>query len=162
MQSKFGSLFTTLILVAVGASTLAQAGGTAAPPGGQLKCRVEGGVSFVVGSNRKVDCVFTPTDSPTREHYVGRIKKFGIDVSWQRGSTLVWAVLSPGLTRGPGALAGKYIGATAGAAAGVGASANALTGGNKVVLNPLSVEGEIGIGLAAGVADLDLEYAGPM
>ena len=33
-------------------------------------------------------------------------------------------------------------------------------GGNKVVLNPISVSGDIGINLAAGIADLDLNYAG--
>jgi len=35
-----------------------------APPGGQLKCDVEGGMSFFVGSSHRLDCVFTPTDSP--------------------------------------------------------------------------------------------------
>jgi hypothetical protein len=34
------------------------------PPGGQLKCDVEGGMSFFVGSSRRLDCVFTPTDRP--------------------------------------------------------------------------------------------------
>ena len=130
-----------------------------APPGGQLKCRVEGGMSFIIGSSRAVDCVFRPTDSPP-ERYTGRINKIGIDLGWQRGGVLVWAVLSPGLTRGPGALAGHYVGATAQVAAGVGAGANALVGGNKVVLNPISVTADIGINLAAGIADLDLNYVG--
>jgi hypothetical protein len=71
---------------------------------------------------------------------------------------LLWAVLSPALTKGPGALSGNYIGATAEVAAGVGA--NALVGGNKVVLNPISVTGDVGINLAAGIADLDLNYVG--
>jgi len=130
-----------------------------APPGGQLNCRVEGGMSFIVGSSRSVDCVFTPTDGAP-EHYTGQINKIGIDLGWQRGGVLVWAVLSPALTQGPGALAGNYIGASAQAAAGVGAGANALVGGNKVVLNPISVTADIGINLAAGIADLDLVYQG--
>jgi hypothetical protein len=33
-------------------------------------------------------------------------------------------------------------------------------GGNKVVLNPISVTGDVGINLAAGIADLDLNYVG--
>jgi hypothetical protein len=149
------------MLCAVSAATIgaAHAAPPQAPPGGQLKCRVEGGMSFIVGSSRKVDCVFTPTDSPP-ERYAGRINKIGIDLGWQRGGVLVWAVLSPGLTKGPGALAGNYVGATAQAAAGVGAGANALVGGNKVVLNPISVTADIGINLAAGIADLNLAYAG--
>jgi len=44
--------------------------------------------------------------------------------------------------------------------AGVGAGANALVGGNKVVLNPLSVSAAVGINLAGGIADLDLVYRG--
>ena len=131
-----------------------------APPGGQLTCHVEGGMGFIVGSSRAVDCTFTPTDGMP-EVYTGRINKIGLDLGWKRGGVLVWAVLSPGLTRGPGALTGNYVGATAEVVAGVGAGANALVGGNKVVLNPLSVSGAIGINLAAGIADLDLVYRGP-
>ena len=44
--------------------------------------------------------------------------------------------------------------------AGVGASANALVGGNKVVLNPLSVSGDVGLNVAGGIADIDLVYVG--
>ena len=40
------------------------------------------------------------------------------------------------------------------------AGANALIGGNKVVLQPLSVSGNIGINLAAGIGDISLTYVG--
>ncbi|MGA8691014.1 MAG: DUF992 domain-containing protein [Methyloceanibacter sp.] len=129
------------------------------PPGGQLKCDVEGGMSFFVGSSRRLDCVFTPTDSPP-EFYKGSINKIGIDVGFQSRGVIVWAVLSPGLTRGPGSLSGNYVGASAEVVAGVGASANALVGGNKVVLNPLSVSGDVGLNVAGGIADIDLVYVG--
>lgn len=137
-----------------------EAAAQTAPPAGQLKCHVEGGMSFIIGSSRRVDCIFTPTDSAP-EAYTGRINKIGIDLGWEKGGVLLWGVLSPGLTWGPGALAGNYVGATAEVAAGVGAGANALVGGNKVVLNPISVTGDVGINLAAGIADLDLDYVGP-
>ncbi len=130
-----------------------------APPGGQLKCDVEGGMSFFVGSSHRLDCIFTPTDSPP-EYYRGTINKIGLDVGFQSRGVIVWAVLSPGLTRGPGALAGNYVGASAELVAGVGASANALVGGNKVVLNPLSVSGDVGLNVAGGIADIDLVYVG--
>jgi hypothetical protein len=130
------------------------------PPSGQLKCHVEGGMSFIVGSSRQVDCIYTPSGGGEREPYQGSINKIGIDIGWEKGGTLLWAVLSPALTKGPGALSGNYIGATAEVAAGVGAGANALVGGNKVVLNPISVTGDVGINLAAGIADLDLNYVG--
>ena len=51
------------------------------PPGGQLKCDVEGGVSFFVGSSRRLDCVFTPTDSPP-EFYKGSINRIGVDIGF--------------------------------------------------------------------------------
>jgi hypothetical protein len=127
------------------------------PPGGQLKCDVEGGVSFFVGSSRRLDCVFTPTDSPP-QFYKGSINRIGVDIGFQSAGVIVWAVLSPGLTLGPGSLSGNYVGASAAVVAGVGAGANALVGGNKVVLNPLSVSGEVGINVAGGIPDIDLVY----
>jgi hypothetical protein len=131
-----------------------------APPSGQLKCHVEGGMGFIVGSSRQVNCIYTPAGGGAPEAYAGSINKIGIDLGWKKGGVLLWGVLSPGLTRGPGALAGNYVGATAEVAAGIGAGANALVGGNKVVLNPISVTGDVGFNLAAGIADLDLNYVG--
>lgn len=129
------------------------------PPGGQLKCDVEGGMSFFVGSSRRLDCVFTPTDRPP-EFYKGSINKVGLDIGFQSRGVILWAVLSPGLTRGPGSLSGNYVGASAEVVAGVGASVNALVGANKVVLNPISVSGDVGLNLAGGIADMDLVYVG--
>ncbi len=129
------------------------------PPGGQLKCDVSGGLSYILGSSRALDCVYTPTNFPP-EFYQGRINKIGIDIGFQRRGVIVWAVLSPGLTRGPGALTGNYVGVTADVAAGVGAGANALVGGNKVVLQPLSVSGSVGVNLAAGIGNISLTYVG--
>jgi hypothetical protein len=54
-------------------------------------------------------------------------------------------VISPGLTLGPGALTGNYVGLAADVAAGLGAGANALIGGNN------SVSADVGINLAAGI-----------
>jgi Protein of unknown function (DUF992) len=130
------------------------------PPAGQLKRHVDPGLSFIIGSSRQVDCAYMPAGGGVPEHYVGRINKVGVDLGWEKGGMLIWDVLSPALASGPGALSGNYIGASADVVAGVGAGANALVGGNKVVLNPISVSGDIGINLAAGIADLDLNYAG--
>lgn len=139
-----------------GSASLAQ---PVSPPGGQLKCDVEGGLSYFVGSSRALDCVFTPTGFPP-EFYKGRINKIGIDIGFQRAGVIVWAVLSPGLTNGPGSLSGNYVGASADVAAGLGVGANALVGGNKVVLQPVSVSGNIGINVAAGIGDISLTYVG--
>ncbi|MGA8689062.1 MAG: DUF992 domain-containing protein [Methyloceanibacter sp.] len=126
-------------------------------PGGQLRCDVRGGVDFIFGSSKALDCVFAP-NSGEQEYYAGTINKFGIDIGFQRGGTILWAVLSPKLTLGPGSLQGKYFGGTAQVVAGVGASANALVGANKVALNPLSGGGATGLDVAAGIAGLELVY----
>ena len=155
--------WSTAVVAALVVSLLGSVGMASAqpisPPGGQLKCDVEGRMSFFIGSRRRLDCVFMPTDSPP-EFYKGSINKFGIDIGFQSRGVIVWAVLSPGLTRGPGSLSGNYVGASAEVAAGVGASVNALVGANKVVLNPISVSGDVGLNLAGGIADMDLFYVG--
>ena len=62
---------------------------------------------------------------------------------------------------GPGLLAGKYGGVTASAAAGIGLGADVLVGGtgDALSLQPLAVEGEPGIGIAAGVEQIALVAA---
>ena len=61
----------------------------------------------------------------------------------------------------PGALAGKYIGASGDIALGLGVGANALIGGsnNSIALQPFSVEGQVGVNLALGIAQLTLTAA---
>ena len=68
---------------------------------------------------------------------------------------MVWAVFAP-TTRVFGALAGVYSGATAEATIAVGLGANVLVGGSNrtIALQPLSVTGQTGLNLAAGVASL--------
>nr|WP_166645203.1 DUF992 domain-containing protein [Dongia mobilis] len=57
-----------------------------------------------------------------------------------------------------GALAGTYGGAGADVAAGLGLGANALFGGSgdQIALQPVSVNGNLGVGVAAGVARVTL------
>jgi Protein of unknown function (DUF992) len=150
-------LVALLALVFVAAQRPAPAAAGAASPGGQLSCDVARGVSFIFGSSKALDCVYSP-NSGGREYYKGTINKFGVDIGFQRRGTILWAVLSPGLTRGPGALEGKYVGGTAQVAAGPGVSANALVGTNKVVLNPISGGGATGLNIAAGIAGIELVY----
>jgi len=62
---------------------------------------------------------------------------------------------------GLGDLSGNYGGVTAGAAVGVGLGANVLYGGsnNSVALQPLSVEGQVGLNVFGGIAGLELRFA---
>ena len=66
-------------------------------------------------------------------------------------------VFAPG-SLAPGALAGEYAGASAQGTVGVGVGANVLVGGsgNQVALQPVSVEGSVGLNAAAGVAAVSL------
>ena len=123
---------------------------------GSLSCNVAGGVGFVFGSSRTLNCLFTRTDG-VGERYEGTIRRYGVDVGFTRESTVVWLVFAPG-SIAPGALAGEYGGATAQGTVGVGVGANVLLGGssNQITLQPVSVEGSVGLNAAAGVAALSL------
>lgn len=123
---------------------------------GTMTCNVAGGVGFVFGSSRSLNCLFTRTDG-TAERYQGTINRYGVDIGFTRESTIVWGVFAPG-TLAPGALTGDYAGVTAQGSVGVGAGANVLVSGNanQVTLQPVSIEGSVGLNAAAGVASLSL------
>ena len=126
---------------------------------GILSCNVSSGFGFVFGSSKDMNCTFAPANGP-EEHYTGTINKYGVDIGFQKGGILVWGVFAPGKLA-PGALAGNYGGATASATVGVGAGANVLVGGSssQVTLQPVSVEGSIGLNVAAGIGSLELKAA---
>jgi hypothetical protein len=71
-------------------------------------------------------------------------------------------VFAPTRNLASGALAGSYAGATATAAVGVGVGANVLIGGSNrsISLQPLSIEGNRGLNVAAGIGAITLHYAG--
>ena len=126
---------------------------------GTLNCDVSGGIGFVVGSQRQVNCLFTPSYPAPPEQYVGTITKIGLDVGFTGGGQLVWSVLQS-TTRRRGVLAGSYAGAAAEATVGAGLGANVLVGGNdrSVALQPLSIQGQVGLNVAAGIAEISLQF----
>lgn len=127
---------------------------------GTLTCDVSAGIGMIIGSSKEVQCLFTPAADGPREVYVGRINKFGLDIGATAGGQMVWAVYAPTSGR-IASLAGNYGGATAEATVGAGLGANVLLGGSDrtVALQPLSVQGQAGLNLAAGVAELQLRPA---
>jgi hypothetical protein len=127
---------------------------------GVLECRGAGAVSFVVGSVSDFGCVFRPQGGHL-QRYVATIRRYGVDLGVSGHSVLTWLVFAPSRYVGYGALSGTYVGPSAGAAIGVGLSANALVGGsnNTIGLQPLSVAGGTGLNVAAGVAGLELRPA---
>src|SRR6185437_4971912 len=119
---------------------------------GTLSCDISGGVGLIITSKKDLTCMFTPSQPGPREVYVGSITKFGLDLGATAGGEMVWAVYAP-TTRRFGALAGRYGGDTAEATVGAGVGANVLVGGSNrtVTLQPLSVQGQAGLNVAAGV-----------
>jgi hypothetical protein len=126
---------------------------------GTLTCNVASGFGFIFGSSKALNCTFSGLGR--NEHYMGSITKFGADIGYTSGGILVWTVVAPVAVMQPGALGGNYGGATASATVGVGVGANALIGGsnNTIALQPLSIEGNTGLNVAAGIAGITLSVA---
>jgi len=125
---------------------------------GMMNCHVSSGWGFVFGSSRELRCVFTANGR--NENYIGKISKFGVDIGYQQSGVILWAVFAPSTDLNAGALTGDYGGVTAGVAVGVGGNANVLIGGSakSISLQPVSIEGDKGINLAAGIAAISLKY----
>src|SRR5499433_3689056 len=142
------------VAMALPVPTVAQAERTKA---GTLTCDVSGGIGLIIASHKEVTCMFTPSQPGPREVYVGSITKFGLDLGATAGGEMVWSVYAP-TTRKLGALAGDYGGATAEATVGAGLGANVLVGGSDrtVALQPVAVQGQTGLNVAAGVTELEL------
>lgn len=158
MRRGFGLLSAVLLgLAAMSGSSEAQR--PVWEQAGTLNCDVSAGIGLIIGSRREVNCLFTPSYPAPPEQYVGAITKVGLDLGVTGGGQLVWAV-QMSTTRRRGVLAGSYAGASAEASAVVGLGANVLVGGNdrSVALQPLSVQGQIGINVAAGIAEISLQY----
>ena len=126
---------------------------------GLLTCNVSSGWGLVFGSSRDLKCVYSH-DHGSLENYVGTVRKFGVDLGYQAGGVIAWTVIAPTSDVGKGALAGDYGGVAGSATAGIGVGANVLTGGFKdsFALQPVSIEGNTGLNVAAGIAQINLEY----
>jgi hypothetical protein len=125
---------------------------------GTLSCDVSGGIGLIIASKKTMTCRFDPAAPGwLPEVYNGSIEKLGVDLGQTTASQMVWGVFAAG-SPAPGALAGDYAGATAEATFAVGLGANVLVGGSQhsIALQPVSVTGQTGINVAAGVAVLRL------
>jgi len=128
---------------------------------GSLMCKVNANIGFIIVGHQPMECTFSPTGGNPPQFYDGAINTIGIDVGVTEGSVLGWGVFAP--TAGPmyGGLAGTYVGASGSIGVGVGVGANLLFGGTgrSIALQPLSVEGSVGINLSLGVSGLTLALA---
>ena len=125
---------------------------------GILQCQGGQNVGFVVGSTTSLECVFQ-SEGRRPEPYVATVHRFGLDLGITDQTRLSWAVNAPTGRVGPGNLAGNYGGVGANASVGVGGAGNFLVGGpqNSYALQPISVQGQTGLNVAAGVANIELE-----
>jgi hypothetical protein len=123
---------------------------------GVLNCTVAPGVGLILGSSKTVDCTFKGNDRVERYH--GSTGKLGLDIGVTNKSYLSWLVFAPSAIK-RGALAGTYVGASAQATVFAGLGANVLVGGwnSSINLQPVSVQGQTGLNLAAGLASLNLK-----
>ena len=124
---------------------------------GVLECRGGSSIGFIVGSVTNLGCVLRVNGAPD-DSYVATIRKVGLDIGITQELALAWAVYAPVARLGPGDLSGNYAGAQGSASIGVGLGGNVLVGGsaNSIALQPLSVQGQVGINLALGVEGLEL------
>jgi hypothetical protein len=124
---------------------------------GTLSCSVEPGTAFIFGSTREINCFYTRADGRS-ERYIGEIQRFGVDLGFTNAATVIWAVVAGTRDLAPGALAGDYGGVSAAVTPGIGGAANVLVGGSNrsISLQPVSVEGNTGLNIAAGIGALRL------
>ena len=124
---------------------------------GVLECRGGASVGFVVGSVTNLGCVLRVEGLP-EDRYVATIRKVGLDLGITEETALAWGVYAPVARLGPGDLSGNYAGAQGSATLGVGVGGNVLVGGsnNTIALQPLSLQGQVGVSIAAGLESLEL------
>jgi hypothetical protein len=129
---------------------------------GVLTCSVVPGsrMNLLVHSSADVECVFE--NEGKVENYRGETGiAIGLDAHLKSNEKFAFAVLaaSSDVTPGAMALAGKYVGGTLGASAGVGLTASALVGGGakNVSLQPLALGAQTGVGASGGIGYLRLE-----
>jgi Protein of unknown function (DUF992) len=126
---------------------------------GTLECSLSSSVGLVVTSQKNVACNFKPRGGPP-EAYAGTMTRVGLDIGVTGGGAIIWAVFTS-TNLYAGMLTGTYVGASAEASIAAGLGANVLVGGSNrsVALQPLSVQGQIGLNIAAGVSTLELHLA---
>ena len=156
--------FRSISRLAIACAFLAVLFGSAAaqarPPfrAGGLTCNTDPRVGLVLGSRQDMRCVFVANATGQQYVYRGTIRRIGVDIGVTRGGTLFWAVFARSSQIGRGTLRGNYVGVSGNVAVGLGLGAKVLIGGSRrtITLQPLSLEGQIGVNLALGIANLTL------
>jgi uncharacterized protein DUF992 len=155
----FRTIFATACVAAAALAAMPAAPARAQPARfqiGSLNCSLSSSVGMLVGSQKNVSCILHSDNMPD-EPYQGTMSRIGLDIGATSGGKIVWGVFAT-TNRFSGMLNGSYVGATAEASIAVGLGANVLVGGSNrsIALQPLSVQGQTGFNIAAGVGTLYL------
>ena len=152
-------IFLSLGMLAFGFVTAI--GGAAAQDrikAGTLVCDVSGGLGMIIGSKKGVQCLFSPSLSGPAEGYIGTITKLGLDIGATTAGQMVWAVYAPS-SYGPGASlpASTPVRRLKRRSRSVSAATRwSAVPTARSRCSHLSVTGQTGLNLAAGVASLEL------
>jgi Protein of unknown function (DUF992) len=155
----FRNLFVATVIAA--ASLALSAWPSSAQPRqvqvGTLTCSLSASIGLIIASQKNVNCVFRGRPGEPEEAYTGTMTTVGVDIGVTSGGVIIWAVFAD-TDRYFGMLAGTYAGATAEVSVAAGLGANVLVGGShrSVALQPLSVQGQIGLDIAGGIGALEL------
>jgi hypothetical protein len=154
----------TLALIALAATAVSPAIAQQPPQGvsaGVLTCKMAPSIGLIFGSRQRMACRFQPNGGGPPQTYVGVMGTIGLDIGITAGGAMAWGVFAPTAGPRPGALAGTYVGASGAVGVGVGVGANLLFGGTgrSIQLQPLSLEGSVGVNLSLGVSSLTLTWA---
>ncbi|OIO68503.1 MAG: hypothetical protein COW19_01180 [Zetaproteobacteria bacterium CG12_big_fil_rev_8_21_14_0_65_55_1124] len=131
---------------------------------GTLDCDIlpHTGINLLIHSTRNVECTFAPVSGGPIEIYKGETGiGFGIDVAFDRSSSLSYAVFAKQFIPGKHQLTGKYEGLGGNATFGVQAGQTAPIQNRKGTILMQPVEGKNkGAGVAAGYTYLYLQPDG--
>jgi len=142
-------LSTLSIAIVALMAPIASASAQPAERAGILQCHGGQNVGFVVGSVTSLECVFQ-SEGNRPEPYLATVRRIGLDLGFTGQTQFSWVVNAPGGRLGYGGLGGSYGGVGANASVGLG-------GGGNYALQPISVQGQTGLNVAAGIAGLDLQ-----
>ncbi|MDU0956225.1 MAG: DUF992 domain-containing protein [Bradyrhizobium sp.] len=155
-------LVLSIVLLGV-LAPLAQAHAARPMRAGVLECEGRRTSGKLVMSQARLRCVFR-SEGRQPERYVAKIRRYGLDLGLTDETRMAWAVNAPVNDFGRSELRGRYGGLTANAAALVGFGGSLLfrDSGRTTALQPISLQGQTGINLAAGVTEVELMPLLPM
>ncbi|MGJ5178642.1 DUF992 domain-containing protein [Bradyrhizobium oligotrophicum] len=154
-------LLSIVLLVSV--VPLAQAHANRPMRAGVLECEGRRTSGRLVMSQARLRCVFR-SQGRQPERYVAKVRRYGLDLGLTDETRMAWVVNAPVNDFGRSELRGRYGGLAANAAALVGFGGSFLVRDTDraAALQPISLQGQTGLNLAAGITEVELVPLLPM